>query len=61
MSMPMMNPQTHERPPFMPTSGPPGLVHQHPPNSSGVPFSHMPGISHIPSQMPIHEHFNRPG
>lgn len=56
-----MNPQAHERPPFMPAGGPPGLVPQHPPNASGGPFPHMPGISHIPPQMPIHEHFNRPG
>lgn len=60
--MPMLGPQGHERPPFMhPTGGPPGLVHQHPPNTAGVQFPHMPGVSHIPSQMPMHEHFSRPG
>lgn len=56
----MMPPQGHERPPFMPSGVPPGLVHQHPPNA-GVPLSHMPGVGNIPTQIPLHEHYNRSG
>lgn len=60
--MPMMPPQGNERPPFMHhAGGPPGLVHQHLPNTAPVPFSHMPGVTNIPPTMTMNEHFNRPG
>lgn len=59
--MPMMAARGHERPAFMhPTGGPPGLVHPHLPNAGGVVYQHIPAVSHIPPQMPMHEHFNRP-